>query len=246
VEMLNGLDLFSGLGGISYALKEWVQPFAYCEKEKYCQGILLSRMQDRQLYEAPIWDDITTLKSEYLPKNIDIIYGGFPCQDISIAGLGKGLGGERSGLFFEIVRLAKEIKPKFIFLENVPAICIRGGWEVVSSLAEMGYDCRWCVISANEFVDQKRERWFCLAKLNGMRQQKRASQRVQSIRKTSVNEKLGNYKLSCMESWAAFSESMRKNNGVSQRLHRLKSLGNAVVPQQTKKAFMILMGIQNC
>ncbi len=162
--MLNGLDLFSGIGGISLALREWVRPIAYCEIDPYCQGVLLSRISDGLLPNCPIWDDVKTLEPFDLRGATDIIYGGFPCQDISIAGLGKGLEGERSGLFFEIMRLAKEIKPRFIFLENVPAITSRGGLQVVREIAEMGYDCRWCVISAASVgALHRRERWFLLA-----------------------------------------------------------------------------------
>lgn len=158
------MDLFSGIGGISLALKEWVTPLAYCETDAYCQAVLLSRMAEESLCNAPIWDDVKTLDGTIFKGEIDIIYGGFPCQDISVAGKGKGLEGERSGLFFEIVRLAKEIKPKFIFLENVPAITTRGGMRVIREITEMGYDCRWCVISAASVgALHRRERWFLLA-----------------------------------------------------------------------------------
>lgn len=168
--MLNGLSLFSGIGGIDVALSEYVRPIAYCEREPYCQGVLFSRMASGELTKSPVWDDVTTLLGEELESRIDIIYGGFPCQDISLAGLGKGLAGERSGLFFEIVRLAKEIKPKFLFLENVSAITTRGGIEVVRQITEMGYDCRWCVISAASIgAVHKRERFFLLANSNNPR-----------------------------------------------------------------------------
>jgi site-specific DNA-cytosine methylase len=137
---------------------------AYCEIDPYCQGVLLSRISDGKLSSAPIWDDIKSLRSSMLPAKPDIIYGGFPCQDISVAGKGKGLEGERSGLFFEIMRLAEEIKPSFIFLENVPAITARGGLRVVREIAERGYDCRWCTLSAASVgAMHKRERWFLLA-----------------------------------------------------------------------------------
>jgi DNA (cytosine-5)-methyltransferase 1 len=161
---MNGLDLFSGIGGISYALREYVTPIAYCEKESYCQSVLISRMSTGDLPIAPIWDDICTFKGKEFEGKIDILYGGFPCQDISVAGLGKGLEGKRSGLFFEIVRLSEEIKPKFIFLENVPAITSRGGLRVVKELATMGYDCRWCIISAKDVgARHLRKRFFLLA-----------------------------------------------------------------------------------
>ncbi len=176
---MNGLSLFSGIGGLDVALSEWVRPVVYCEIDPYCQGVLLSRMVSGDLPEAPIWDDIKTLRIQSPDNSINILYGGFPCQDISIAGNGKGLAGERSGLFFEIVRLAEEIKPKFIFLENVPAITSRGGLQVVKEIAEMGYDCRWCVISAASIgALHKRERFFLLGHANSMRklQQERGEQ----------------------------------------------------------------------
>jgi DNA (cytosine-5)-methyltransferase 1 len=196
-----------------------------------------------ELRKAPIWDDVSTLRIRSPDDSIDILYGGFPCQDISVAGHGKGLEGERSGLFFEILRLAKEIKPKFLFIENVPAITSRGGLQVIREITEIGYDCRWDVISAEEFVDQNRERWFCLAKLNSQRFEQRASETVQSIRRTGVNEESSNHKLSTMECWGSFARSMRKDHGIPHRVDRVRALGNAVVPAQAKKAFKMLMGL---
>lgn len=163
-----GLDLFSGIGGLTLALDEWVRPIAYCENNSYCQAVLLSRMASGRLGLAPIWDDIKTLQWHGRP--IDIIYGGFPCQGISVAGLGRGLADVRTGLFFEIVRLCRDIAPKFVFLENVPAICSRGGTEVVREITEMGYDCRWGIIPATAAgAIHKRERWFLLAHHPGKR-----------------------------------------------------------------------------
>ncbi len=159
-----GLDLFSGIGGITKALEPYVQPVAYCENDRYAQAVLLSRMRDGLLPCAPIWDDVTTLRAESLPLLPDIIYGGFPCQDISVAGRGEGLDGKRSGLFFEIARLIGEIRPRFVFLENVPAIRLRGGNTVVGTLAGLGYDCRWDLLSAADMgANHERERWWLLA-----------------------------------------------------------------------------------
>jgi DNA (cytosine-5)-methyltransferase 1 len=167
--MLNALDLFTGLGGITIALSDWVRPVAYCEIDKYCQSVLLQRMQEGNLPKAPIWDDIRMLPSKELPR-VDIIYGGFPCQDISIAGHGIGLEGKRSGLFFEILRIAEAIHPFFIFLENVPNIRTKGAERVGKELAERGYDCRWCMLSASDVgAKHKRERWFLLAHANNKR-----------------------------------------------------------------------------
>ena len=240
--MLNGLDLFSGIGGISLALRDWVRPIAYCEIDPYCQGVLLSRMADTSITPAPIWDDIKTLRVQSPDNSIDILYGGFPCQDISIAGNGKGLEGERSGLFFEILRLAKEIKPSFIFLENVPAIRSRGGVAVLREIAELGYDSRFCVISAASVgASHVRERWFLLAHSKSQRLQETGlpsgSKKGLSITNNSIEHELWD-----QEPENKF-ELVRMVNGVQARAHRIRALGNSVVPQQAKKAFKILMGI---
>lgn len=190
--MLNGLDLFSGIGGITLALKEWVRPVAYCENDRYAQGVILSRISSGDLPNAPIWDDVRTLQGSLLPR-IDIIYAGFPCQDISIAGNGKGLEGERSGLFFEVMRLAEEIKPKFIFLENVTNIRTKGLFRVVGALVDVGYDCRWDIFSARSIgADHNRRRWFLLAhsKHNGSHE----SEAIQSTKKTIQNNQKGKNK----------------------------------------------------
>lgn len=278
--MINGLDLFSGIGGLSIALNEWVRPVAYCEIDPYCRGVLLSRMSSGLLSKSPIWDDVVSLSSKIMVGITDIIYGGFPCQDISVAGRGKGLEGKRSGLFFEIVRLAKEIKPKFIFLENVPAITSRGGVQVVEAITEMGYDCRWCVISAASVgAMHKRERWFLLAhtacenrsrlperkaaersKLgqsicdvsretssnpSSLRCDQGSGQGIHSERPSSQHEKYGNNSSQVFDYWQNTEPPVLGiPNGIPCRVDRVRALGNAVVPQQAKEAFKILMGIK--
>jgi len=167
---INGLDLFSGIGGIAVALKPWVRTIGYCEINTYSQAVLFSRMEDDSLEWAPVWPDICTLTEKLCPPDIDILTGGFPCQDISIAGTGAGLEGERSGLFFEIIRLTRELRPRFVFLENVPAITTRGGLRVITEFTELGYDCRWTIVSAAELgAPHLRKRWFLLAHSRGER-----------------------------------------------------------------------------
>lgn len=159
---LYGLDLFSGIGGLSLSISQWVKTIAYCENDRHARAVLLDRMSDGRLERAPIWDDIKSLRGTDIPRT-DIIFGGFPCQDISVAGLGKGLEGERSGLFYEVCRLVKEIQPSFIFLENVPAIRTRGLREVIRELTDLRYDCRWTCVSASEVgAPHIRKRWFLL------------------------------------------------------------------------------------
>jgi len=248
---MNGLDLFSGIGGISLALKDYIRPIIYCEIDPYCQGVLLSRMADGSLRNSPIWDDIKTLDGNIFQKAIDIIYGGFPCQDISIAGYGKSLAGERSGLFFEIVRLAKEIKPKFVFLENVPAITTRGGIEVIQSITSLGYDCRWCIISAASVgALHKRERWFLLAKLRDtlrkpIEQTNQKTESEQTEKRTWRRYSRHYWPFISIEHWQKTVSEMGKcSDGVSNHVDRIRALGNAVVPIQALEAFEILMGLK--
>jgi len=142
------LDLFSGIGGFSLAA-EWVwgdelEIVGFCEIEKYCQKVL-----QKNFPGVPIYEDITKLNGKDF-KDIDLLTGGFPCQDISIAGKGAGIEGSRSGLWFEMWRIISEIRPRFALIENVPMLTIRGGTRVISDLAEIGYDAEWQVIGADD------------------------------------------------------------------------------------------------
>lgn len=242
---MNGLDLFSGVGGLSIALKSWVRTIAYCERDRYAQAVLLSRMSDGSIDRAPIWDDITSLRGTMLPT-IDIIFGGFPCQDISCAGLGKGLEGERSGLFFEIVRLAEETRAPFIFLENVPAIRTRGLREVIRAFTDLGYDCRWTRISAASVgAPHRRERWFLLANAGskGLPSFGYAGRlpEKESGRPSAELERGGGPSASA-NWWAIEPNVGRVANGIPNRVDRIRCLGNAVVPIQARKAFEKLRG----
>jgi DNA (cytosine-5)-methyltransferase 1 len=243
---VNGLDLFSGIGGMSIGLKEWVRPVAYCESDPYCQGVLLSRQSNGSIKVAPIWDDILTLDGKNVGCGIDIIYGGFPCQDISTLGNGEGLEGKRSRLFFEIVRLAKEIKPTFLFLENVSAITRRGGPAIAKIIAEMGYDCRWCVISAEGLMaPQKRERWFLLAHSNGKSsgETDKNTESQQIKEKTWLRSSRTNWRDGFGKYWKENKRpSFGMDDGLPFELDRARALGNSVCPQQAKEAFKVLMG----
>jgi len=259
-EKLNGLDLFSGIGGNTLALREYINTIAYCEQDRHAQSVLLSRMGDQSIKAAPIWDDISTLTGKHFDTVIDIIVAGFPCQDISVAGKGAGiLDGKRSGLFFEIMRLAEEIKPAFIFLENVPAIRTRGMDRVLEELTKAGYDSRWCMLSAQEVgAPHKRERWFCLAysisdvSSQGL-QRRRSSVRVPKEQPSAdcICEftPWTKFKISANHEFISANGRIVKPTmgrgiyGVPSRMDRIKRLGNAVVPMQAEKAFEYLMGI---
>jgi DNA (cytosine-5)-methyltransferase 1 len=245
---MNGLDLFSGIGGMSNALAGYVSPLIYCENDRYAQAVLLSRMADGWLPTSPIWDDISSLRGAMLPTGIDIIYGGFPCQGISVAGHGRGLADERSRLYWQLHRLVKEINPTFVFLENVPAIRTRGLKDVVGSLAELGYDCRWTIVQALEVgAHHRRARWFLLAAHpDGKALRIKQGRGIwEGQRPTAALNPPNGYKGIVAESpCGAFKPSVsRAGDGLPFAVDRDRCLGNAVVPQQARRAFEKLMGV---
>ena len=141
-------DLFSGIGGFALAA-EWtwedeLDIVGFCEIEKYAQKVL-----QKNFPGVPIHEDITKLNGKDF-KNIDIITGGFPCQDISIAGKGEGIEGSRSGLWTEMCRIISEVRPRYAIIENVPMLIHRGLERVLCDLTEIGYDCEWQIIGADE------------------------------------------------------------------------------------------------
>lgn len=166
---MRGLSLFSGIGGIDLGLKmalgEEYHTTVYVEIDPYCQRILEARISDGSLDRGAIWDDITTFDGRSWRGSIDLISGGFPCQDISVAGKGAGiLAGKRSGLWREYARLIGEIRPRYVFIENVAALLHRGLNIVFSDLAEVGYDAEWGSFRASDVgAPQRRERIFILA-----------------------------------------------------------------------------------
>jgi len=157
---LKVLDLFSGVGGFSLGLERTggFETVAFCEVDKKCQKVLKKHWAN-----VRIFDDVKTLKGSDL-ETIDVICGGFPCQDISLAGKGAGLAGERSGLWFEFHRLIKEIKPRWVIAENVAALRSRGLDQVLSSLAEIGYDAEWnCIPASAVGAPHRRDRIWIVA-----------------------------------------------------------------------------------
>jgi len=238
---LRSIDLFSGIGGITNALEDWCEPIMYCEKEPFAQSVLLSRMQKGDLPKAPIWDDITTLQAGEFGE-VDLICGGSPCQDISVAGHKKGLEGERSGLVSHIFRLADETKAPFIFLENVPNIRLLGAETVCKEFSKRGYDIRWCMLSARDVgAPHKRERFFLLAYKNsvGDGEKELSDSEKQRLPGKQYKERWP----SRCGWWETEPDLVRVANGLPSQNDRIKALGNSVVPQCVKEAFKILAGL---
>lgn len=135
------------------------------EIEKYPRECLLARQRDGVLDAFPIWDDVCTFDGKPWKGCVDVVSGGFPCQDISAAGKGAGIDGVRSGLWKEMFRIICEVRPKYAFMENSPMLTSRGLGVVLGDLAEAGYDAEWMVLGAADVgAPHKRDRIWILAR----------------------------------------------------------------------------------
>jgi DNA (cytosine-5)-methyltransferase 1 len=194
-------------------------------------------------------------------ERVDVICGGFPCQDISYAGLGAGLDGERSGLFFEAIRLVRELGPRVVVLENVAALLTRGLDRVLGTLAEVGFDAEWhCIPAAAVGAPHIRDRVFVLAYSESDRNSKREKRArrsgtdkqgafwMDSDTNSLRSQGIWASRFEVVEArheereseggshgggqpWAIEPDVGRVANGVPARVDRLRGLGNAVVPQ---------------
>jgi DNA (cytosine-5)-methyltransferase 1 len=234
---LKVLDLFSGIGGFSLGLERTggFETVAFCEIEPFCQKVL-----NKHWPKVPIYDDVTKLTGSRLAADgitgIDIITGGFPCQDISTSGSGEGLAGERSGLWSEIARLVSEIRPKFAIVENSPNLLSgdRGRWfgKVLGDLAEVGFDAEWDIIGARDIgAPHKRERiWITAYPFSFGQSKPRGYLNALSAAPEAYREAdslIGHVQGSMLP------YVCKRHDGVSSKLvlGGLKGLGNAVVPQ---------------
>ena len=240
---LRVLDLFSGIGGFSLGLERTggFETVAFCEIEPFPRKVLAKHWP-----EVPIYDDVRTLTAERLAADgiaVDVITGGFPCQDISVAGKQAGIGkGTRSGLWSECLRLVSEIRPQYAIFENVSNLLSGptrkpGAWfsRVLSDLASVGYDAEWENIPAATLgASHRRERvWITAYPICGdvsnlalSRHFYRASQAAHS---TTPD---GRVRFSDFGvGWPFEHRILRSTDGLSAGPHRIKTLGNSVVPQ---------------
>jgi len=274
------LDLFAGIGGFTLGLERaGFETVAFCEIEPYAQKVLKKHWPG-----VPIYDDVRQLTAERLAADgigVDVITGGFPCQDISAAGRQAGIDGERSGLWSEIARLIGELQPRYAIMENVTNLISgdRGRWfgRVLRDLAEIGYDAEWhCIpasaIGAHHHRDRvwiicyqrgvllentRHRKWRdaeshfrgkdtskewqrdtnktersseIMADSNCERGRGRDSER-QDAKDAWQSSILTRKHARRMGAWDVEPDVGRVANGVPARSHRLKCLGNAVVPQ---------------
>jgi DNA (cytosine-5)-methyltransferase 1 len=168
---VNELALFAGAGGgiLGGHLLGW-RTVCAVEWEPYAASVLVQRQNDGVLPTFPIWDDVQTFDGRPWRGIVDVVSGGFPCQDISAAGKGAGIDGERSGMWREMARLICEVRPRYAFIENSPMLTTRGLDVVLSDLASMGFDARWGVLGAADVgAPHQRDRIWVVAHARGER-----------------------------------------------------------------------------
>lgn len=245
---LKVLDLFSGIGGFSLGL-ERTGGFiteAFCEIEPYCIAVL-----NKHWPGVPVHGDIRSLTIQ--PGEFNVITGGFPCQDISLAGKGAGLSGERSGLWREFLRLIKEGLPDFTIIENSPALRSRGLAEILRGLSEIGYDAEWhCIPASSVGACHQRDRVWVVANRREGRFRMSSARQVQFTRRAQTvgsgadvsdcyilgqyragpqSPQTGRPKLKNCPGWASEPSVDRVVHGFPCRVDRIRALGNSIVPQ---------------
>ncbi len=283
------LDLFSGIGGFSIGLERaGMETVAFCEIEEYPRKVLAKHWPD-----VPIYEDVRNVTREQLNADgifPDVICGGFPCQDISVAGNQAGLGEEtRSGLWSECARLLGDIQPKYAIFENVTALLNGGGGDwfkrVLWDISEVGYDAEWHCIPASELgAHHHRDRVWIIAYPKGQREVREGGSPKQSgqprpvySQSSSPSQKMGDSQCRASKTelqrqkqpilqktnqrrqaigssianvpeagfWSTEPKMGRVANGVPNRSHRLKCLGNAVCPPVVEVLAKAIMDLEN-
>jgi len=221
------LSLFAGIGGFDLGLERTggFKTVAFCEIDKHARSILKKHWPD-----VPCYDDVRSLTKRRLAADgisVDVICGGFPCQDLSYAGRGAGIRGERSGLWSEYARLVGELRPRYVVVENVPALLNRGLGVVLGDLAALGYDAEWqCIPSGCIGAPHLRDRVWIIA----------YPEEVQGLYESdawkSAQRLLDDQTYWQARPWTEADAAIcRVDDGVPDRVVRTERLGNAVVPQ---------------
>ncbi len=233
---MNYLDLFSGIGAFALAVTRElkINEHFYSEIDEFC-----CELYKQNFPKAKPLGDISKIKYGRLPK-IDVITGGFPCQDLSTANnKAAGLQGERSGLWFEMLRAIRVLRPKLILIENVSTLLVRGFNKVLTGLAEIGYDAEWdCIQASSIGLSHKRERLFVTAYPRGHRRPgfdfKRRDYAQVDASQDSIRPmaqcKANIHTTAFWENYRGNFTGLRKNNGPAYWMDKVKGIGNALVP----------------
>jgi DNA (cytosine-5)-methyltransferase 1 len=258
---MNELALFAGAGGgiLGGQILGW-RTVCAVEWEPYAASVLAQRQNDGLLPSFPIWDDVRTFDGRPWRGLVDVVAGGFPCQDISAAGNGAGIDGERSGLWGQMARIVGEVRPRYVFVENSPLLVGRGLIRVLADLAEMGFDARWGVVGAhNVGATHKRDRCWIVAYPDSSRelqsQGREPEQRGRvgngslcNANSAGLEKRQGQPSNDGQELTAAFGTDWWKSepdvgrvaDGVAARVDRLKAIGNGQVPACAAEAWRLL------
>lgn len=230
---------FSGIGGLELGL-EWTGGFEtrwQIENDEYASAVLRKHWPNVKRY--------SDIRDVVRPEPVDLICGGFPCQDVSVAGKRAGLEGKRSTLWGEMYRLICEVRPRWVVAENVPGLLSSDGGRffgnILRDLASTGYDAEWGLLSAAGVgAPHLRQRVFIVANANGRRRKRRSSTSREKEERRSLHSPPGS------TWWNTEPDVGRVATRVPFRVDRLRCLGNAVVPQVSKKiGEMILKEIKS-
>ncbi|WP_081036537.1 DNA cytosine methyltransferase [Pseudomonas corrugata] len=187
---MNELALFAGSGGgiLGGHLLGW-RTVCAVERDAYSAQVLAQRQNDGALPAFPIWSDVRSFDGRSWRGLVDVVSGGFPCQDISAAGNGDGIDGARSGLWREMARIVGEVRPAFVYVENSPLLVGRGLAVVLGDLTEMGYDAQWCIVSASDCgAPHQRDRiWIVANDSRGRRSQPAGGEMEQQGRTEAIS-----------------------------------------------------------
>ncbi len=236
-EGLRELALFAGAGGgiLGGKLLGW-QTICAVEYNAYARSVLLARQNDGTLASFPVWDDVRTFDGRPWCGLVDVVSGGFPCQDISPIGLRAGIDGEQSGLWGDMARIIGEVLPRYVLVENSSHLVGNGLARVLSDLAKLGFDAQWGIIGANDVgADHERKRLFLVAHAQEVA-------RLHQPNHEKAKERLSYYRSdweAC--TWDAAEPKVRRmDDGLAYGVERFEAIGNGQFSEVVKAAFTIL------
>ncbi len=228
---MNELALFAGAGGgILGGILCGFRCVCAVEIEPHARAVLAARQNDGTLPPFPIWDDVCTFDGYAWRGIVDVVSGGFPCQDISAAGKGAGIGGAKSGLWREMARIIGEVQPRYVIVENSPMLIVRGFGAVLGDLAAMGFDAKWGVLGARDVrAPHVRDRLWVVAS-HPDRQRQQEQRRSQSTAAKRARSEQDHW-------WTTEPDVLRVVHGLPLRVDRVARLGNGQVPAVVKLAW---------
>jgi len=245
---MNELALFAGAGGgiLGGHLLGW-RTVCAVEIEDYPRRVLLQRQADGFLPRFPIWDDVRTFDGKPWAGKVDVISGGFPCQDISAAGKGAGIDGERSGMWGEMARIIHEVRPKYVFVENSPMLTSRGLGRVLGDLASMGFNAKWGVLGARDVggVHQRNRIWIVATYYSQIGLQRNRKKPIFKFKPFPWGKDVRG--IEDLRNRPDLNPSVlwRKDYGVADYVDRVSAIGNGQVPRVAATAWRILSDANN-